>query len=35
MVHPNGGAFGIERSQVRITILGGDYAVDVQGCTAG
>lgn len=35
MVHPNGGAFGIERSDVRITILGGNYAVDVQGCAAG
>ena len=35
MVHPDGGAFGIERSDVRITILGGDYAVDVRGCTAG
>ena len=35
MVHPSGGAFGIDRSEVRITILGGNYAVDVQGCTAG
>ncbi|MFL4470261.1 protein-disulfide reductase DsbD domain-containing protein [Tateyamaria armeniaca] len=35
MVHPKGGAFGIERSDVRITILGGDYAVDVRGCSAG
>jgi len=35
MVHPKGGAFGIDRSDVRITILGGTYAVDVQGCTAG
>ncbi|MEO1779928.1 MAG: protein-disulfide reductase DsbD domain-containing protein [Pseudomonadota bacterium] len=34
MVHPDGGAFSIDRSNVRITILGGDYAVDVQGCTA-
>lgn len=34
MVHPKGGAFGIDRSLVRITILGGDYAVDVQGCTS-
>ncbi len=34
MVHPDGGSFGIDRSGVRITILGGDYAVDVQGCTA-
>jgi len=35
MVHPEGGAFAIDRSDVRITILGGNYAVDVQGCTAG
>lgn len=35
MVHVNGGAFGIDRSGVRITILGGDYAVDIKGCTAG
>ncbi len=35
MVHPKGGAFGIERSDVRITILGGNYAVDVRGCSAG
>ena len=35
MIHPDGGAFGIDRSAVRITILGGDYAVDVKGCTAG
>lgn len=34
MVHPNGGAFGLDRSAVRITILGGDYAVDVKGCKA-
>ena len=35
MIHPNGGAFSIDRSNVRITILGGNYAVDVQGCAAG
>ncbi|MEP3020657.1 MAG: protein-disulfide reductase DsbD domain-containing protein [Sulfitobacter sp.] len=35
MVHFSGEAFAINRSDVRITILGGDYAVDVQGCTAG
>ncbi|GGX53457.1 hypothetical protein GCM10007385_21900 [Tateyamaria omphalii] len=35
MVHAEGGAFAIDRSNVRITILGGNYAVDVQGCTAG
>ncbi|MEO0864234.1 MAG: protein-disulfide reductase DsbD domain-containing protein [Pseudomonadota bacterium] len=35
MVHPKGGAFSVDRSAVRITILGGNYAVDVQGCNAG
>lgn len=35
MIHVDGGAFGIDRSGVRITILGGDYAVDIKGCTAG
>ena len=35
MIHPDGGAFSVDRSNVRITILGGDYAVDVQGCSAG
>ena len=35
MMHADGGAFAIDRSDVRITILGGSYAVDVRGCTAG
>jgi len=35
MVHVNGGAFAVDRSDVRVTILGGDYAVDIKGCTAG
>lgn len=35
MVHTDGGAFAIDRSDVRITILGSSYAVDVQGCSAG
>ena len=35
MVHADGGAFAIDRSDVRITILGGNHAVDVQGCVAG
>lgn len=34
MIHENGGAFAVDRSAIRITILGQDYAVDVQGCTA-
>ena len=35
MMHSTGGAFAVDRSNVRITILGANYAVDVQGCTAG
>lgn len=35
MIHPDGGAFAVDRSNVRITIIGGDHAVDVQGCRAG
>ncbi|APX12299.1 protein-disulfide reductase DsbD domain-containing protein [Tateyamaria omphalii] len=35
MMHADGGAFAVDRSDVRITILGADYAVDVQGCTGG
>ncbi|MEX0311199.1 MAG: protein-disulfide reductase DsbD domain-containing protein, partial [Tateyamaria sp.] len=35
MMHADGGAFAIDRSKVRITILGGSYAVDVRGCSAG
>jgi DsbC/DsbD-like thiol-disulfide interchange protein len=35
MIHVDGGAFAIDRSDVRITIFGGNYAVDIKGCTAG
>lgn len=35
MVHANGGVFAVDRSDVRITIFGGNHAVDVQGCAAG
>jgi DsbC/DsbD-like thiol-disulfide interchange protein len=34
IIHPDGRAFGLDRSRVRITVLGGNYAVDVKGCTA-
>lgn len=34
MIHPDGGPFSVDRSALRITILGGKYAVDVQGCGA-
>lgn len=29
------GAFALDRSQLRITVLGSHHAVDIQGCTAG
>jgi len=35
MVHVSGGPIALDRSNVRITVLGSSYAVDVQGCTAG
>mgnify|MGYP001795615915 CR=1 FL=1 len=35
MMHPAGGPFSVDRSAIRITVLGGDYAVDIRGCTAG
>ncbi len=33
-VHQNGAAFAIDRRQIRLTVLGGDYAVEIQGCAA-
>jgi len=35
MVHTLGSAFALDRSQIRITVLGSDHAVDVIGCSAG
>lgn len=34
MVHIEGGPIALDRSNVRITVLGSKYAVDVKGCTA-
>jgi len=34
MMHVTGSDFAIDRSGVRITVLGSNYAVDVQGCSA-
>ncbi len=34
MVHTSGTAFALDRSSVRITVLGADQAIDIQGCTA-
>lgn len=33
LVHVNGGPFALDRSGVRITVLGGKMAVDIQGCS--
>lgn len=35
MVHVSGNAFALDRSAVRITVLGSDQAIDIQGCSAG
>ena len=35
MVHPSGQPFAMDRSGVRITVLGTDQAIDIRGCTAG
>ncbi|MGR3617585.1 MAG: protein-disulfide reductase DsbD domain-containing protein [Paracoccaceae bacterium] len=35
LVHVTGGAYAIDRSQVRITVLGSKHAVDIQGCKPG
>lgn len=35
LFHVEGRAFGLDRSGLRLTILGGRHAVDIQGCPAG
>jgi DsbC/DsbD-like thiol-disulfide interchange protein len=35
MIHATNGSFALDRSAVRITVLGSKYAVDVRGCTPG
>ncbi len=35
MLHVTGDAFALDRAAVRITVLGTDRAVDIQGCSAG
>lgn len=35
MVHPTGDPFALDRSQLRITVLGGGPAIDIRGCRAG
>ncbi len=35
MYHSAGPAFSVNRSDVRITILGSSHSVDIRGCSAG
>ena len=35
VIHVESQAFLLNRSGLRITVLGGKYAVDIQGCSAG
>jgi DsbC/DsbD-like thiol-disulfide interchange protein len=35
LAHVSGSSFALDRSQVRITVLGKNRAVDIQGCTPG
>ncbi|WP_299676188.1 protein-disulfide reductase DsbD domain-containing protein [uncultured Roseobacter sp.] len=35
MIHVNGGTIAIDRSAIRLTVLGSNHAVDVRGCTPG
>lgn len=35
MYHSSGDSFALNRSDIRITVLGSEHAVDVRGCSAG
>lgn len=35
MIHASASSFALDRSAIRITVLGSDYAVDVRGCPKG
>jgi len=35
MIHVEGGAFALNRSDMRITVFAGDQSVDIRGCDAG
>lgn len=35
MIHVNGGPIALDRSAIRMTVLGSNHAVDVHGCTPG
>ena len=34
LVHASGGAFALDRSGLRLTVLGANHAVDIRGCTS-
>ena len=35
VISASGGPFALDRSEIRITVLGANHAVDIQGCSAG
>ncbi|MCG7520242.1 hypothetical protein MHN28_11290 [Ruegeria sp. Ofav3-42] len=35
VINAAGGPFALDRSEIRITVLGANHAVDIQGCSAG
>ncbi|WP_436398053.1 protein-disulfide reductase DsbD domain-containing protein [Roseobacter sp. S98] len=35
MIHADGGVIALDRQAIRITVLGSQHAVDIQGCTPG
>lgn len=35
IINASGAPFALDRSEIRITVLGTNHAVDIQGCTAG
>lgn len=35
MIHVDGGTIAIDRSSVRLTVLGSSHAIDIRGCSAG
>ncbi|WP_299916680.1 protein-disulfide reductase DsbD domain-containing protein [uncultured Roseobacter sp.] len=35
MIHVEGGAIAVDRSAIRLTVLGSSHAIDIRGCSAG
>lgn len=35
LISESGSAFALDRSEIRLTVLGGSHSVDIQGCTPG